>query len=85
MFIDSSGLSTKTKNGPYKVTRDRLEDLAGRSGLEPSELQAVYASHQSDLDREADVMRRHGRADPTGVVTLARIGSRAVFGRLGKR
>lgn len=83
--VNSTGLSSATKNGAFRVLRDRLEDLAGRPDLPVSEFLGVYNNHQADLEREADVLRRHGRADPTGVVTLRRVGARTVFGRIGGR
>ncbi len=84
IVIDAAGLKAQTKSGSYCVTRRRLGDLSGKRYLPPSEYHDVFLRHETQLAQEADRTRRHGRADPTGLVTLDRAGILPVFGKTGK-
>jgi hypothetical protein len=82
--VDTFGLKAHTKFGAYCVTWRRLSDLGGKTDLAMAEYQEIFRRHESELAQAADRTRRHGRADPTGLVILDRSGVRPVFGKLRK-
>lgn len=84
IVVGASGLKGETKSGPYCVTRGRLGDLSGRHDLPLGEYRDIFLRHEPDLAKEADRKRRHGRADPTGLVTLDREGMQPSFGKIRK-
>ena len=80
--LTSSGLRGITKAGPYCVTRARLGDLNGRHDLPLADYRDDFLGHEAELAKEADRLRRHGHADPTGLVILDRKGTRLIFGKM---